>query len=237
MSDRNEKRSTWGNLNRQPRLERQGDANISRYPSRRPLVEEALSVNTQDLRRIHGREKLLRAADEGNPISVQLGGNAFQVFLTWDAHRLPGRACRWSDVSQGNARIWLVCDSCRRKVRILYKSPLSPASGLPPLGCRRCLYLVYASENSCKTIWWKRIVKPIRRLCRRRKILFTRKRTRRVIEELNQIEGLIFIYIQRARKKPIPPKNRSRKRLYKDVDLILGNQEKRDFPRPFSCTS
>jgi hypothetical protein len=223
MSDRNEKRPAWGNLNRQSRLGRQGDGNISRYPSKRPLVEETLSIDMQALRRIHGREKLLKAADEGKPISVQLGGHPFQVFLTWDSHCLPGRTRRWSDISQGNARIWLICDSCHRKVRILRINPVSEASSMSAIACRRCLRLVYASENSCKNKWWKEIVRPLRRLYRRREKLFARKRTCRVSEELERIEGLIFIYSQRAN-----PKRRTRppsgvRRPYRNVGLILGN--------------
>jgi hypothetical protein len=222
MSDNLGFRPNWGNLSRRSHLERRMDRNNFPYPSRRPLVEEALFVNMRDVQQIYGRKKLLRAADEGRPISVQLGSHSFPVYLLWAPHHLPGRAERWSDISHGNCRIYFICPSCQRRIRILYENPRPLVSDLPPIGCRRCLHLVYASENSCKNIWWREIVRPLRHLYRQREKLFARKRTPRVAEELNQIEGLIYIYTQRAK-----PKRRTRilsgvKRPYRNVSMVIG---------------
>jgi hypothetical protein len=222
VSDNRGFRFNLGDLTQRRHMDRRTDGNISRYTFRRPLIEETLSVDTRGLRQIHGREKLLRAADDGRPITVQLGGHSFQVFLTWEPHQLPGHVRRWSDVSQGNARIYLLCDSCRRKVRILYKSPLSPVSNLSTLGCRRCLHLVYACENSGKTKWWGEIVRPLRHLYRRREKLLARKRTHKVTEELYRIEELIFVYTKRAEPKRKTRHTSGIRRPYKNVSRILS---------------
>lgn len=218
MSDKIKKGPNWGDLTQRCHPAGWRDRNISRYTSRRPLVEESLSIDMRDLRGIYGRKKLLRAADEGNRVSVQLGGCSFQILLTWDSHKLPGRIERWSNIAEGNARVWLVCELCWRKAQILYQDP----TGASIIGCRKCLHLVYASENSCKNKWWKQIVKPLKRLYRRREKLLVRKRTRRVIEELQRIEELIIVYNLRAE-----PKHRTRRlsgirRSYKDVRMVLG---------------
>jgi hypothetical protein len=224
MSDRTEKRPAWGNLNQQPRLEGQREEKYSPYPHRRVLAEECLSVTMQTLRRIYGRRKLLKAADAGSPISVQLADHSsYSIHIYWEPHRLPGRTEKWSDIAQGNCRLYIICPCCQRSILILYKNPQSLVSDLPPIGCKRCLGLVYASENSCKNKWWREIIRPLRRLYRRREKLFARKRTCRVSEELERIEGLIFIYSQRAN-----PKRRTRppsgaRRPYRNVGLILGN--------------
>jgi hypothetical protein len=217
-------RPDWGNSPGRWRGERQAEGKYSSYPHRhrRVLVEECHPIDVRELQKLHGRKKLLRAADEGKPIKVHLGGHSFDAHFYWEPHRLPGRTEKWSDIGQGNCRIWLVCMHCRRKVRALYRNPLPLVSDLPPIGCRRCLRLVYACENSGKTKWWKKIVRPLRHLYRRREKLHMRKRTPRVIEELNRIEELIFVYTKRAEPKRRTRRPTGMKRPYRNVGLVLG---------------
>jgi hypothetical protein len=221
MSDKSSLGTAWGNLSRQWSPEEEPDRNISSYPSRRPLVEETLFVNMRDLQRIHEKALILKAADEGRPIPVLMEGHYFQVYLSWAPHRLPGKPERWSDISQGNCRIYFICPSCRRRIRILFKNPRPMVSDLPPIGCKRCLRLVYASENSCKRKWWKHIVRPLRRLYRRREKLLSLNRTFRVVEELRRTEELIFIYTKRAELKHRNHAPSGVKRPYKNVRLAL----------------
>jgi hypothetical protein len=222
MSDNSGIRFISGNLTGRWDLERHMDKNISSDPSKNALVEEALSVNMRDLQQIHGQQKLLRAADEGKPISVRLGELSFDVYLSWEPHRLPGKIEKWSDISQGNCRIYIVCPSCRRKIRILYRNPRPLLPYLPPIGCRRCLHLIYASQHSGKTKWWKQIVRPLRRFYRLREKLLSLNRTRRIAEQLKHIEELIFVYSQRAKPKRQTGRLSGNRRQYKDIRLILG---------------
>jgi hypothetical protein len=223
MSDKNENRFNLGDLTQRWNPERHIDGNISRYPSRRPLIEEALSVNLRDLQKIHGRKNLLKSADEGKAIPVQLGGNSFHVYLTWESHRLPGRTEKWSDVCEGNCRIWLICLSCHRKARALYVLPLSQDQK-PVITCRKCLGLRYQSENCCKNFWWRRIARPLKKLIRRQEKLLTQKRTQHVRDELDFIEGQIFMLAQRAKPKRRNTGCSALKRRYRDVHLLLGRQ-------------
>jgi hypothetical protein len=223
MSDITEERYIWGNFNRQSHPERQGDKNIYRQTSRRPLVEEAVSIDMGELRRIYGREKLLKFANEGKPFTVQLADHSFySIYMCWEPHRLPGRTENWSDIAEGNCRLYFICPCCYRKIRILYKNPQALLSDLPSIGCKRCLHLVYASENSCKNKWWKEIVRPLRRLYRRRKKLLTRIWTPQVAEELQRTEELIIIYTERAKLKNEKRSRSEKKRQYKNVNLVLG---------------
>ncbi len=222
MSDKTEKGSNWGNLSQHRHPERHRGEKFSVYPAKKPLVEESPFVNTRDVQRIHGRDKMLRAADEGRALPVRIGCDSFQVFFTWEVHKLPGRGNRWSEIGQGNCRIYLVCLSCHRRVRALYRNPRQNAPSMPALGCRRCLRLIYACENSGKTLWWKNIVRPLRRLYRKHERLLTLKRTPRNAEALRRIEELILIYTKRAEPKRKNRMSTGVKRPYKDVRLVLG---------------
>jgi hypothetical protein len=222
MSDNNKNGPAWGNSFGRWRGERQGDGNISRYPLTRPLVEECLSVAIRDILRIHGRSKMLKAADEGKALSFRMEGHTYEVFLCWEPHKLPGRTEKWSDIAQGNCRLYFICPSCRRRIRILYKNPQSLVPDLLPIGCKRCLGLVYASENSCKNKWWREIVRPLRRLYRKRERLLALIQTPRVVEELRRSEELIFVYRQRAKPKRRSKPPSGAKRQYRDVQLVLG---------------
>jgi hypothetical protein len=222
MSDKNRMRRAWGNLPRRWTPEGDPDRNISSYPYRRSLVEETASINLGTMLQKYGKPKLLKAADVGAAVRVKLGGDSVNVYLTWTTHRLPGKTCRWTSVAQGNAQIWLVCMTCKCRVRALYRNPLPQVQGMPEIGCRRCLRLIYASENSGKRKWWREIVRPLRRLYLKREKLLALKRTPRIVEELRQIEELIFIYTQRTKTKRRGKPPSGVKRRYRDARLAFG---------------
>src|SRR5438034_1279502 len=77
------------------------------FHSRR-LTEECASVSTADLRRILWREALLAAVRDARPVVVELAGGWHSLYFSAESHWLSGRRSRWSDIEQGNARLWLV---------------------------------------------------------------------------------------------------------------------------------
>jgi len=94
--------------------------------TRHPLVEETVKIHLSDMRRLHGRRVLLRAAEEGRPIGVQINRNAFPIYLLAEPMRLPRRNRRVPDTHA--IRLWLVCFGCHRRARILYSLPKFPGS-------------------------------------------------------------------------------------------------------------
>jgi hypothetical protein len=212
-------RSISGNFRERPHCGRQGEGNNFSYSFRRSLVEEVVSVDLQYLRQIHGRRIMLRAADEGRAIRVSLDGKSFDVHLTYDIHRLPGRQVQWADPENGNLRLWFVCASCLHRARKLY---LSTSAEHPVLACRKCSGLIYMSQLCGRNRWWKLCAKPIRKLLRRSKRLMRREASLKVTEELHNIERMIWLYQQRAAPKSHRGKARGIKRKYRDVDLVFG---------------
>jgi beta-galactosidase beta subunit len=77
------------------------------------------------------------------------------------------------------------------------------------------------SQNCGSNAWWKQIAKPIRKLKRRRAKLLNGKPSHRAINEINEIEGLIFVYSSRAAAKQKSVRS-EKKRRYCDVHLLLG---------------
>jgi hypothetical protein len=215
-------RSDSGNfLERRGGGGRRGETN-SVYPCRRGLVEEAISVSIQDLGLVHRRRKMLRAADEGFPISISLGGKSLEAYLTFDIHRLPVRHEQWSDPARGDIRLWFVCSHCRRRARKLYIGPLHESDSNQELGCRKCKNLVYMSQYSGQRKWWRMSAAPIRRLLRQRNKLMERKSSQKVIRKLDEIERMLWIFKQRAVPKSPQRTATGKKRGYKNIELVFG---------------
>jgi hypothetical protein len=188
------------------------------YPNKRSLVEECHSIDIRDLQKMYGRDRLFRAADNGSPIHIQIGNHSYQAIFTWTAHRLPGWEERWSSIQERNCRIWHVCQSCYQKFRILYVNPSFPSR----LACRKCLGLIYQSEYCGKNLWWRKARMPLKKLFKRQDKLFKMKRTHRVRDELEIIEGQILMLMQRAKPKGKTQRQPGIKRRYRDMNLAIG---------------
>jgi hypothetical protein len=224
MSDNFEMgRPALGNSAGRWRAERQGEGNYSSYPHRRVLVEECSCINIWDLQQILGRSKMLKSADEGHALTFKLEGQNYEVFLCWEPHRLPGRAEKWSDIATKNCRMWMICNRCHGKFRILYRNPLVSDVN-PEIACKKCLSLRYQSENCSGNLWWSKYAMPLKRLLRRQEKLLLQKRTKRVVEELDFLEGQIFVLRQRVKPKRCSRHISGVRRPYRSVDLVLGNR-------------
>lgn len=190
----------------------------------RPLIEECPSISLSDLKRALGRRFMLRAVRNAEPINFQMA----ELYLVHEEHRLPGRNPRWSDLEQGDVRLWMLCVGCRRKVRRLYSLPFSPLRDQSAeIRCRKCHGLQYASANRSGNAWWKAAMR-IRRLLKERQRLITRKQTAMVAARVEELDMAIFSLKQR-----IAPKTRIKrspqeclvgrlrsKRTYKDLALL-----------------
>jgi len=199
-------------------------------PIPRRLVEECLSFSVADLKSRLGRKALLAASQDAHPVRFPAGGVWLSAYITYEPHRLPGRRTRWSDIDQGNVRLWLVCLKCHRRVRKLYCFPADTGGDdLSDLSCRRCHGLTYKSQNCSGNRWWKEIVRPLKRLHRRRKRLLGRKQNTQTMTQLGRIDELIWILHRRAAPKTrskrrndnVDPGNSLRvRRPYKDLRLL-----------------
>jgi hypothetical protein len=220
MSDKvPNQRSNSGNFSKTFQGERQGEENIIQYTYRRRLVEEAVALTLPDLRRNCGRAVLLRAADQGTPIPIILNGKHLEVYMTFDIHRMPCRQERWSDPSSKNVRLWLVCSICWHRARKLYIDLLQLSDSDPKLQCRKCGHFVYMSQHCGQRKWWRLSAKPIRRLLQQQNELRLKKPTPRVVEKLDELERMIWLYEQRAAIKSPQRTATGRKRKYKNVEL------------------
>jgi hypothetical protein len=201
-------------------MQRHMDAFPPPHSARRRLVEECRAVSIADLRAICNRQTLLKLAKEERSVRLPVRNHYFQVGLSVGSHRLPGGRVRRSDTG-GDGRLWLRCP-CGRRARRLYKDPLV-ADMTSTLRCRKCLGLIYMSQNSGKCRWWSQIARPLRKLFRERSKLLARKPSPRVLAELDRVNGLIFGFTQRATLKRRSPGGSGVKRRYKDVSLLLGD--------------
>ncbi|SRR6266545_800073 len=136
---------------------------IPRIPRR--LVEECISISVSDIKYRLGRKALLVAVRDARPVRFQVAGASHEVYLCYESHRLPGRFSDWSEIDEGNVRLWLVCLGCRRRVRKLYCYPVSNgARQMSDVRCRPCHGLVYQSQNCGGNRWWRDTAKPLKRL-------------------------------------------------------------------------
>jgi hypothetical protein len=217
MSDKTENNFISGNFAGRWGPEGHADKYFSPY-LRRPLVEECSGISFSDLKSRYKRKDLIRLAEREQSISVQFANQHYKIRLSAEQYQQKWRASGWSDVT----RVWLLCN-CGRRVRRLYIDPRA-SDVVPILACRTCLGLRYLSQNSGKTKWFRRIVKPLRKLIRRKDQLLLRKHTQRVREELQFIEGQIFILTQRAKPKRRTRRPSGARRSYRNVALVLGHR-------------
>jgi hypothetical protein len=191
-----------------------GDGCISLY-TRRPLVEECEGISISDLRNRFKRKELLSLAEREQPIRVRCENRHYEIMMSAESYQQKWRRSGWSDIT----RIWLLC-SCGRRARRLYVDP-RPFDTAPTLACRTCHRLRYLSQNSGKTKWFHRIARPIKKLIQRQEKLLMRKRTQLVQEELDFIEGQIFILTQRAKSKRRARPLSGIRRRYKNLGLVI----------------
>jgi len=131
------------------------------------LVEECTAITVWAVRQCFGKEGLLRMIRECRPIEVPIpGGYTFEIWLTYDFHRLVNKAGVFSSLEAGTARIWFVCPKCTRAVAKLFFLPVPGHKSCPDLACRRCHNLTYLSVNCAGNRFYKLVVKPFRRLKR-----------------------------------------------------------------------
>ncbi len=215
LSDRTELRFFSGNSSSRSDQEM---CVAGRFSSRRRLAEECVPLSVRDLKEEFGRHVLLTAVRQVQPLRLRLHGQPFRVWLMCLPHRLPGKIARWSDVE-----LWLACEGCGRPRRRLYAFALVPGSlALSELRCRVCHGLTYLSRKSKGRQWYRKVVRPIRRLLRQRKKILGRARpTRNEIERLRMIDEQIFLLSQQLRTRSRPKAFRaSAKRKYRDLTLI-----------------
>lgn len=195
----------------------------------RPLVEECICISLADIRQLFGRLELLRAAQNARPVKFQIQGNPFSVYLLAEPHRVPNWNRQASDKEV--MRLWLVCFSCRRKVRKLFTYPKFPGSStLIMPSCRHCLGLTYQSQNCSSNKWWKEIAVPLKRLIRRRERLLASKPNAKVKAQVDLLDQSIALLRQRATPKKrtksrntdfySDPAYRVRRR-YRDISLLF----------------
>jgi hypothetical protein len=228
--------STWNKASDKPKIRSISGSSNEWLPGKRhknepsysphALVEEAHGISVAELKRKFGRKELLKAIRDARSVRCQIAGIQFSVYLIHEAHRLPGRRTRWSDIETGNVRLWLICMGCRRRVQNLYLNPRSMLSDSPPIGCRTCFGLRYLSQNSWNRKWWRETAKPLKRLIRKRQLLLRRKHTQNNAEQL-ELEKMIWIIQKRSKSRSVRGPTKSMdssqiKRSYRNLNLILA---------------
>ena len=174
-----------------------------------------------------GRKALLEAVRDARPVRLEMAGAFLEVYLCYESHRLPGRFKDWSDIDEGNVRLWLVCLGCRRRFRKLYCYSVSDGvRQMSDIRCRRCHGLCYQSQNCSRNKWWRQ-VRNMKRLLRERRRILLRRPSQRATQRLRQIDELLTILQLRATGKSRASKCagarlRSGRRRYRDWRLALS---------------
>ena len=214
MSDNRENTVISGNFTGRCRRDGHEDKDIFSY-NRRLLVEECQQLSLSDLRSRYKRNELQSLAERKREFRVKYGNRQYEIRLCAERNLPSWRASRTSDTT----RIWLLCP-CGRRARRLFGDP-RPSDKASTLACRACLRLRYLSQNSGKTIWFRKIVLPLRRLYRKRGKLLCRKPTQRILDQLRIVENQIQILINRAERKTGSVSRSGKRRRYKDIHLVL----------------
>lgn len=168
------------------------------------LVEECARFSLAMARRQLGRPALLAAYHRGQAIAWP--GVPVPIPLAADTVYLPWRGSV-SDPGAYTVRLRLQCPRCGRRVLVLYGGV--PAMGHPPLGCRRCLGLIYYSQHGHGNRWYEQVVKPLRRVKRLDRRLAGRLRAdvrSRLEREKAQLLTTIMAWQQRLPPPRRPPR-------------------------------
>ena len=161
------------------------------FESWRPkrLVEECFIISIGAIQRRFGKQELLRAIRDCEPIEIPISYNPpFRVSLTYGTHPLVKRPGKWSTLGDGTARIYFSCPGCGHPASKLYYFMLPGSTYVSDLLCRRCHHLSYLSVNCAGNRFYQRVVKPYRQLQRIKEHLQSRSlpRSQRGVLEANK---------------------------------------------------
>jgi hypothetical protein len=221
MSDNFNPRLFLGNFDRSP----QRKPVLGLFPGKRLLAEGFEVVLVSAVRQRFGKKALIDLIRRSAPLELPLPGGPVQVFLTWDAHRLPGPIRRKSILEDRTARLWLVCPACKRRVAKLFYMLWDASRGSRSnVMCRLCHGLTYQSTNCGSNEWYRMIARPMKRLLRQKaKLLSLRPSPRRdrllqsVESDLDLIRGRSASRNRRHKRKHGSSSDR---RPYRDLNLI-----------------
>ena len=172
------------------------------YPCKRRLVEECEAVSIHAVQAKWRKKALIMAIRQAHPLRLPLPGGDVDVWLIEESHRLPGPCERWSSLEAGNARLWLVCPGCRKKVAKLHYFYFALDSmHHSDLLCRCCHGLVYQSQNCSDNRWYKEVARPMKRLLHEKRKLLPKQRTARIATRLARIEDEIHTLRQKVRPR------------------------------------
>ncbi len=195
------------------------------------LAEECNVVSVARLKRDLGKKRLIGCIHENHPLRFRFRGIPFEVWLTDESHRLPGKRERWSSLDSGTARLWLVCAGCWRKAAKLFWYELHPGSNAPSeLRCRICHGLTYQSKNSSGNRWFREVAKPLKALLRKRSRVSGA--SAKACARLAAIDREIDLLLKRHFSTPRDPSRQAQSRVrrpYRDVTPILRTAD----PVPF----
>ena len=208
----------------EPREQRE---QANQYLGKRRLVEECQIIWVYALQQAVGKKTLVAAIREGRPFRVSVPGGYYDVWLVYEPHRLLGKPERWSSLEDGNARLWLWCPGCHRRIAKLYYFFFSGSLHRSDLLCRHCHRLTYQSINCGGSRWWKEVVPPMKRLLREKERLLGKRYSPLVRARLIELNGQIRILHEqvkpkrqdRRRRLSYRPESRQRRR-YRDLSLL-----------------
>ena len=198
---------------------------------RKRLVEECIAITVGAVRRRFGKEVLLSAIKACQPIEVPISyRRPFEIWLTYDLHPLVNQPGKWSTLENGTARIWFMCAGCRRPVAKLFYYTFPGSTMASDLLCRRCHNLTYLSVNCAGNRFYKRVVKPYRRLRDIEERLRFRSLAYIVRRNLEAEKAALEVYLRRAmidqgrksqnpQRRVLEPAMTGTKRTYKALSL------------------
>jgi hypothetical protein len=221
MSDIFRTRSVLGN----PCSKRQEGPIRYAFAGKRWLVEECESIWISSLKSLFGKKHLIALIRQSKPLELPIPGGTEKVWLTWEPHRLPGPIKRMSSLADGTARLWLVCQWCRRKVAKLHYRLFDVSRGnRSEVACRSCHGLVYLSENCGGNKWYRAVARPMKLLLQEKTKLLSLKPFAQRDRMLQVVEFKLDLVRGRSgprnnRPKPKHPSSSDR-RPSRDVTLI-----------------
>ena len=197
------------------------------FLGKRRLVEECEKISIYAVQRAFGKKALLEAIRQARPFRLPVLGGYFDIDLTYEAHRLPGRLERYASLEDGTARLWLVCPSCWGKIAKLYYFYFFPSLERSSLLCRRCHRLTYLCSNCGGNRWYKEIARPIKKLLTEKERFLARRPRPSVQARLAQLDEQAQRLKHRLKPKSQRQRKRSRavtskRRPYRDYSLIEG---------------